>query len=83
MYSSQCLCLTQLSRSNYQTDSRQDGGMGELRDKWSGVEMEILEREGLGGFVLGFSLKKHFDFTMPPAVALLNSGKAIHLRIFL
>jgi hypothetical protein len=37
-----------------------------------GLKMEIFEREDLEGFVLGFSLKKHLDFTMPSAVALLN-----------
>jgi len=37
-----------------------------------GLKMEILEREDLEGFVLGFILQKHLDFTMPSAVALLN-----------
>jgi hypothetical protein len=37
-----------------------------------GLKMEMMEREGFEGFVLGFSLKKHLDFTMPSAVALLN-----------
>jgi hypothetical protein len=51
--------------------SRQDGWIGE---GWinGGRKMEILEREDLEGFVLGFSLKKNIDFTMPSAVALLN-----------